>query len=79
MRTILAIAVITCFFAVPISSQPNLDCANRLVDQGSCITRLRTVTTGNTDFCNECRNSLISYYRDCAAGFGVDVVQAGDL
>ena len=79
MRTILAIAVITCFFAVPISSQFNLNCVNRLTDLGSCITRLGTATLDSTDFCNECGNSLVSYYRDCAGGVGVDSVQAGDL
>ena len=75
MRTILAIVVISCFFAVAASQ--SLDCITRLADLGSCITRLGTATLGQTEFCNECGNSLISYYRDCAGGNGVDTVQAG--
>ena len=78
MRTILAIVVISCFFAVA-TSQFSFDCATRLADLGNCITRLGTATQGQTDFCNECGNPLVSYYRDCHAanGVGVDTVQAG--
>ena len=74
MRTILAIVVISCFFAVAMSQS---DCTTRLRDLGSCIIRLGTATQGQTEFCNECGNQLVSYYRDCEDGVGVDVVQRG--
>ena len=76
MRTILAIVVISCFFAVA-TSQFLFDCTTRLADLGSCITRLGTATQGQTEFCNECGNPLVSYYQDCVDGNGVDAVQAG--
>ena len=75
MRAILAIAVISCFFIVAHSQ--SLQCATRLVDVGTCISRLATANQGSTNFCNECGNSLVSYYRDCTGGAGVEQVQAG--
>ena len=79
MRTILATAVIACFFAVPTLSQFNFGCVTRLADLASCTTRLATATSNSTDFCNDCGNTLVSYYRDCTSGVGVDTVTAGDL
>ena len=76
MRTILAIVVISCFFAVA-TSQLSPECATRFADLSSCFTRLNTATQGQTAFCNECGNQLVSYYQDCANGVGVDVVQGG--
>ena len=75
MKAILAIAVISCFFIVTHSQ--NLQCVTRLANLGTCITRLATATQGSTDFCNECGNSLVSYYQDCAGGAGVEQVQTG--
>ena len=74
MRTILAIVVISCFFAVATSQS---DCTTRLTDLSNCITLLSTATQSQTEFCNECRNQLVSYYQDCANGVGVDAVQRG--
>ena len=74
MRTILAIVVISCFFVV--ASSQSLDCLNRATDLANCVSRL----SSNTDteaFCNECGNSLIRYYQDCAGGAGVDEVEQG--
>ena len=80
MRTILAIAVVTCFLAVPTLSQFGqfTNCATRLASLGNCIARLATATRNSTDFCNDCGNTLVSYYRDCG-GASVNTVQAGDL
>ena len=75
MKTILAIVVISCFFVVA-SSQ--FDCLNRASQLASCITRLGQST--DTDaFCNECGNSLVRYYQDCANGVGVDGVKQGKI
>ena len=74
MRTILAIVVISCFFAVAMSQS---DCATRVTDLSNCITMLGTNTQDRTAFCNECGNQLISYYQDCTNGVGVDAVRAG--
>ena len=73
MRTILAIAVISCLFVVA-SSQ--FGCVTRATDVASCVSQLGS----NTDvdaFCRNCGNTLVSYYRDCTGGVGVDQVQAG--
>ena len=82
MRIILAIVVISCFFAVA-TSQLSPECSTRFTDLSSCFTMLRTAqaTPGQTptEFCNECGNSLVSYDRDCAGGVGVDAVQTGIL
>ena len=76
MRAILTITVISCFF---IGAHSLLQCATRLVNLGTCTTRLATASQGSiiTDFCNECGNSLVSYFRDCTGGTGVEQVQAG--
>ena len=68
MKTILAIAMISCFIAMGLAQ----NCANRAADLGTCISR---AATGGGDFCNTCANTLIRYYRDCTGGVGVDVIQ----
>ena len=75
MRTILAIVVISCFFAVAMSQ--SADCANRASDLSNCISRLATAASQGqvTEFCNECGNTLYSYYEDCLGG--ADPVRAG--
>lgn len=74
MRTILAIVVISCFFLV--ASSQSFDCLNRATQLASCISQL----ANNDDvqqFCNNCGNSLVQYYQDCAGGAGVDQVKQG--
>ena len=72
MRTILAIVVISCFFAVAMSQ--SADCANRASDLSNCVSMLATAAsqgqTAVTEFCNECGNQLVSYYQDCLGGAG---------
>ena len=79
MRTILAIVVISCFFAVAMSQ--SADCTNRASDLANCVSRLGTDAgqgqTAVTEFCNECGNQLVSYYQDCTNGVGVDGVRTG--
>ena len=72
MRAFLAIAVISCFFVV--ASSQSLNCLSRASDLATCISRLGT-STDTQAFCNECGNSLVSYYQDCANGVGVDQVK----
>ena len=77
MKAILAITVIFCFFIVAHSQ--SLQCATRLANLGTCTARLATAIQNSTDFCNECDNSLVSYFQDCTGGTGVEQVQAGKL
>ena len=83
MRTILAIAMITCFFAVQTSAL--IDCIRRLAALGHCIGLVALYTDNEdgasvTEFCSECSNSLISYARECdSSPYEVDDVKAGDL
>ena len=85
MRTILAIAMITCFFAVQTSSLLSFDCTRRLVALGHCIGMVALYTDNEdgasvTEFCSECSDSLISYARECdTILYEVDDVRAGDL
>ena len=72
MKTILAIAVVTCFFVVGLAQVPSQECINRAQDLANCIS---IVSTGGDNFCSNCANRLISYYRECTNGIGVDVVQ----
>ena len=69
MKTILTIAVISCFIAMGLAQ----NCASREADLNStCHSR---VATGVGDFCDTCANALIRYYRDCDAGVGVEEIQ----
>ena len=70
MKTVLAIAVITCLFVVGLAQ--NQQCRNRATEVSNCISRL---ATGGDSFCSDCGNSLVSYYQDCAGGVGVDTVR----
>ena len=74
MRTILAIVVISYFFVV--ASSQSSDCGSRANNVATCISRLSS-STDIQAFCNECGNKLVSYYRDCAGGVGVDAVKQG--
>ncbi len=76
MKAIIAIAVISCLFVV--ASSQSLDCIRIAGELATCISRLGT-TTDTASFCNDCGNSLVRYYRDCAGGAGVAQVQQGQL
>lgn len=72
MRAILAIAALSCFFAV--ASSQGFNCFSRAAELSSCLSMLGTAT--DTDaFCSQCGNSLVSYYQECAGGAGVDQVK----
>ena len=75
MKALLAIAVMTCVFIV--GQAQNSNCVSRASELSSCISQLGASDVGN--FCNNCANQLISYYRDCANGAGVDAVQRSKL
>jgi hypothetical protein len=70
MKTLLAITVITCLLVV--GQAQNQNCETRFIELSSCFSQ---VGTGGGNFCDECANQLISYYRDCTNGVGVDGVQ----
>ena len=76
MKTILAIVVISCFFVV--ASSQSSDCVNRLNDLASCLSMVGQ-STDTTAFCNDCGNKLVSYYRDCTGGVGVDAIKQGNF
>ena len=76
MKTVLAIAVVTCLFVVGLAQVPSQECINRAQDLTSCISSL---SSGGDRFCGDCANRLISYYRECANGVGVDAVQRRKL
>ena len=73
MKTILAIAVISCLIAMGLA-QINEDCLRRTtaVEVSDCASRL---ATGGDDFCSTCANTLIRFFQDCARGVGVDQVK----
>ena len=75
MKAILVFAVITCLFVV--GQAQNQNCATRLTGLSSCTAQL--AASGGGNFCGDCANQLISYYRDCANGNGVDAVQRSKL
>lgn len=74
MRTVLAIAVITCLFVVGLAQ--NQQCNDRADELSSCISRLATAGDSDT-FCSDCGNSLVSFYQDC--GRNVDTVRRRKL
>ena len=76
MKTLLVIAVMTCVFVMGQAQTPDSDCQSRLSGLSSCISQL---ANAGGDFCDNCANQLIDYYRDCADGMGVDAVQRGKL
>ena len=76
MKTILAIAVVTCLFVVGLAQVPSQECMNQAQDLASCIS---SVSSGGDNFCSSCADRLIRYYRECANGVGVDVVQRRKL
>jgi hypothetical protein len=76
MKILLAITIITCLFVVG-QAQNVTQCATRLAGLSSCISQVGAGGGGN--FCSDCSNQLISYYRDCTNGVGVDAVQQRKL
>ena len=81
MKIILTVAVVACFLAVATAQLPNLNCVTRVTEVASCVTRLGSAIAGgdNDAFCNECGNSLVSYYNDCTGGVGTSAVQQSKL
>ena len=75
MKTVLAIAVITCLFVVGLAQ--NQQCQDRANDLSNCISSL--ATGGGDSFCSDCGNRLVSYYQDCLGGNGVDTVWNSEL
>ena len=71
MKTIFAVAVLSCLIAIFGLAQSQ-DCLRRETEVSGCISRLGT---GGGDFCNTCANTLIRFYQDCAGGVGVDQVK----
>ena len=77
MRAIVAIAVISILFVMVHSIDFSFNCAARSLEIAGCIARQAAgVSRNDTDFCNDCGNSLVSYDRDCLNGAGVVAVQA---
>ena len=80
MRAIVAIAVIFVLFVAVHSTDFIFNCAARslAIEIAGCIARQAAgVSRNDTDFCNDCGNSLVSYYdQDCLNGAGVVAVQA---
>ena len=74
MKVILGLVVIACMLAA-VSAQ-SLDCIRRTAETASCATQL--ISPGS-DFCDDCGSSLISFYKDCGNGIGVDQVEKGKL
>ena len=75
MKALLVIAVMTCVFVI--GQVQNSDCVSRLSGLSSCTSQL--AANGGGNFCNDCANQLISYYRDCTNGVGVAAVQRHKL
>ena len=76
MKTVLAIAVVTCFFVVGLAQVSAQDCVSRARDLASCLS---SVNSDGDNFCSSCANRVISYYRECANGIGVDTIQRRKL
>ena len=74
MKTLLAIAVVTCLFVVGLAQVPNQRCLDRATDLASCQS-----SPGGDNYCNDCANKLINYYRECTNGIGVEGVQQRKL
>ena len=74
MRTILAIVVISYFFAVAMSQSASCVARANAANLANCIASLALARAGTlnqgdqTEFCNECGNSLFSYYQACVNG-----------
>ena len=63
MKTVLAIAVVSCLFVIA-SSQDAVQCARRATELSIC---LAASVTGAT-YCTDCGSKLRSYYNDCLTG-----------
>lgn len=78
MKTVLAIAVITCLFVMGLAQ--NEQCASRASEVSNCISMSSVSSDDDVErFCDECGNKLVNYYRECADGVGVDAVQNSKL
>lgn len=79
MKTVIAVTMIFCFFAMV--SALSTDCANRATGVATCSSRIATATnSGNlASFCSECGNPYISYLNECANGAGVAQIKQREL
>lgn len=82
MKAVLVVAVITCVFVA--GQAQNQNCVTRLTGLNSCTSQLLPGATLTGDFCSDCNDRLISYYRDCLNGTqaiqqAVDAVQTSKL
>ena len=79
---VLIVAIITCVFVAGQAQTQN--CVTRLAGLNSCTSQLLPGATQAGDFCSDCNDRLISYYRDCLNGTqaiqqAVDAVQRSKL
>ena len=83
MKAVLVIAVITCVFIMGQAQIPNQSCVTRANELASCTSQLAPGGTQTGNFCNDCDDRLISYYRECFDGTQetqlVDAVQNSKL
>ena len=65
--------LIACLFVV--NSDAATNCQQRGIDLSNCLS---SSAAGDVQtYCNNCANSLIRYFQDCARGVGVDAVKQG--
>lgn len=78
MKVILVFAIITCLFIVGSGQIPNQECINRsrATELASCISQAAAPGARRGSFCGDCATQLISYYRECLNGTGVDAIQS---
>ena len=58
-----------------VNSDAATNCQQRGIDLSNCLS---SSAAGDVQtYCNNCANSLIRYFQDCAGGEGVDAVKRG--
>ena len=78
MKTVLAIAVITCVFVMGQAKQNQ--CVSRLFELGPCISMLGSDDDVDVNtICRDCGTSLIRLFRDCESGVGIDAIRNSKL
>ena len=79
MKAVLAICVISCLLVVgyAIDIGNTASCVTRAGELGSCIAR-RLSAIIDDNFCADCANSLVGYYRDCTGRDDVDSLLEGE-
>ena len=74
MKALFVVAVISCIFLVASART----CVERTADNTNCVSLLTTALGTNSTsakFCDDCGNTLVSYYQDCFSGVGVNNVK----